>query len=166
MDRGLRLHLLFSKLLEFREGFPTSSGFWNQDPGFPVCNFPEMPRSTHTGTAPCHISGVLTFFGPVCFSVQLSLLAWSCSTLWGPMDCGMPGLPVHHQLPELVQTHACQVSDAIQPSYPLLPPSHAFNLSQHQGLFQWVSSLHHVAKILECQLQHQSFQWIFTPDFL
>ena len=74
----------------------------------------------------------------------------------------MPGLPVHHQLLELTQTHVYWVGDAIQPSHPLSSPSPpTFNLSQHQGLFQWVSSLHEVAKVLEFQLQHQSFQWIF-----
>ena len=83
------------------------------------------------------------------------------------MDWSMPGLPVHHQLPELAQTHAHRVGDAIQPSHPLSSPSPpAFNLSQHQGLFQWVSSLYQVAKVLELQLQHQSFQWIFRTDFL
>ena len=79
-----------------------------------------------------------------------------------PMDCNRPGFPVHQQLPELTQTHVHWVSDAIQPSHPLLSPSlPAFNLSQHQGLFQWVSSSHQVAKVWEFQLQHQSFQWIF-----
>ena len=79
----------------------------------------------------------------------------------------MPGFPVHHQLPELAQIHVHQVGDAIQPSHPLSSPSPpAFNLSQHQGLFQWVSSSHQVAKMLELQLQHQSFQWIFRVDFL
>ena len=88
-------------------------------------------------------------------------------TLCNPMDCSMPGFPVHHQLLELAQTHAHQVDDAIQPSHPLSSPSSpAFSLSQHQGLFQWVSSLHQVAKVLEFQLQHQSFQWIFRIDFL
>ena len=82
-------------------------------------------------------------------------------------DCSMPGFPVHHQLPELAQTHVHWVSDAIQPSHPLLSPSPpAFNLSQHQGLFQWVSSSHQVAKLLELQLWHQSFQCIFRTDFL
>ena len=72
----------------------------------------------------------------------------------------MPGLPVHHQLPESTQTHVHWVSDAIQPSHPLSSPSPpALNLSQNQGLFKWVSSLHQVAKVLEFQLQHQSFQW-------
>ena len=84
-----------------------------------------------------------------------------------PMDCSMPGFPVHHQHLELAQTHVHQVSDAIQPSHPLSSPSlPAFNLSHHQGLFQWVSSSNQVAKVLEFQLQHQSFQWIFRTDFL
>ena len=65
-----------------------------------------------------------------------------CLTLCSPMDCSTSGFPVHHQLPELAQTHVHQVGDAIQPSCPLSSPSPAFNLSQHQGLFQWVSSLH------------------------
>ena len=75
------------------------------------------------------------------------------------MDCSTLGFPVHHQLLELCQTHIHPVGDAIQPSHPLLSPSlPAFNLSQHQGLFQRVSSLHQVAKVLELQLQYQSFQ--------
>ena len=69
----------------------------------------------------------------------------------------MPDFPVHQQLPELAQIHVHQVGDAIQPSHPLSAPP-VFNLSQHQGLFQWVSSLHQVAKVLKFQLQHQSFQ--------
>ena len=83
------------------------------------------------------------------------------------MDYSMSAFPVHHHLPKLAQTHVHQVGDAIQPSHPLssafLP---AFNLSQHQGLFQWVSSSHQVAKVLEFQLHHQSFQKIFRMDFL
>ena len=95
----------------------------------------------------------------------LSSVAQSCLTLCNPMDCSTPGLPVHRQLLELAQTHVHRVSDAIQPSHLLLSPSPpAFNLSQHQGFFQWVSSSHQVAKALE--LQHQSFQWIFRVDFL
>ena len=99
--------------------------------------------------------------------VQFSLVTQSCPTLWDPMDCSMPGLPVHHQFLEFTQTHVHWVGDAIQPSHPLSSPSPpAFNISQNQSLFQWVSSLHQVAKILEFQLQHQSFQWIFRTDFL
>ena len=83
------------------------------------------------------------------------------------MDCSTPGFPVHHQPPELAQTHVHRFGDAIQPSHPLSSPSPpAFNLSQHQGLFKWVSSSHQVAKVLELQLQHQSFQCIFRTDFL
>ena len=91
----------------------------------------------------------------------------SCVWLCDPMDCSMPGSPVFHHLPEFAQTHVHWVGDAIQPSHTLLPPSPpAFNLSQHQRLFQWVGSLHQEAKVLELQLQHQSFQWIFRVDFL
>ena len=90
-----------------------------------------------------------------------------CPTLCDPMDHSMPGFPVHHQLLKLAQTHVYEVGDAIQPSHPLSSPSPpALNPSQHQGLFQWVSSSHQVAKVLEFQLQHQSFQWIFRTDFL
>ena len=99
-------------------------------------------------------------------SVQFSSVTQSCPTLCDPMDCSTPGLPVHHQLLELTQTHVHWVSDAIQPSYSLSsssPP--AFSLSQHPGLFQWVGSSLQVAKVLEFQLQHQSFQWIFRTDF-
>ena len=100
-------------------------------------------------------------------SVQFSSVAQSCPTLCDPMNHSTPGLPVHHQLPESNQTHVHQVGDAIQPSHPLSSPSPlALNLSQHQGVFQWVSSLHQVAKVLEFQLQHQSFQWIPRTDLL
>ena len=100
-------------------------------------------------------------------SVQFSSVAQSCLNLCNPMDCGTPGFPVHHQLPELTQTHVHRVSDVFQPSHRLSSPSPpALNLSQHQGLFKWVSSLHQVAVVLEFQLQYHSFQWIFKTDFL
>ena len=100
-------------------------------------------------------------------SFQLSSVAQSCPTLCDPMDHSMPGFPVHHQLPEFTQIHAHWVSDAIQPSHPLSSPSPpTFNLSQYQSLFKWVSSLHQVAKVLEVQLQHQSFQWTLRTDLL
>ena len=83
-----------------------------------------------------------------------------CLILCYLMDCSMPGFPAHHQLLELAQTHVHWVSDAIQTSHPMSSPSPAFSLSQHQGLFQWVSSSQQVAKVLEFQLQHQSFQWL------
>ena len=85
--------------------------------------------------------------------ISVSSVAQLCLTLCDPM----PGLPVYHQLPESTQTHVHWIRDAIQPSHPLLPSSPALNLSQHQGLFEWVSSSHQVAKVLELQLQHQSF---------
>ena len=91
----------------------------------------------------------------------------SCPTFCNPMDRSMPGFPILHYLLEFAQTPVHRVSDAIQPSHPLSSPSPpALNLSQHQGLFQWVSSSHQVAKIVELRLQHQSFQWIFRTDFL
>ena len=99
--------------------------------------------------------------------VQFSSVAQLCPALCDPMDCSTPGLPVHHQLLEFTQTYVHWVSDAIQPSHPLLSPSPpALNLFQHQGLFKWVSSSHQVAKGLKFQLQHQSFQWIFRTDIL
>ena len=96
---------------------------------------------------------------------QFSSVVQSCPTLCDPMNHSTPGLPVHHQFPESTQTHVHRVSDAIQPSHPLSSPSPpALNPSQHQGLFKWVSSSHQVAKVLEFQLQHQSFQW--TPRLI
>jgi len=101
------------------------------------------------------------------YMYQFSSVSQSCPTLCDPMNHSTPGLPVHHQLLESTQTHVHRVGDAIQPSHPLSSPSPpAFNLSQHQGLFQWVSSLHQVAKVLEFQLQHQSFQWTPRTDLL
>ena len=91
-----------------------------------------------------------------------SSVAQLCPTPWDLMDCITPGLAVHHQLLEFTQTHVHWVGDAIQPSHPLSSPSPTFNLSQHQGLFQWASSSHQVAQVLELQLQHQFFQWIFS----
>ena len=95
--------------------------------------------------------------------VKFSSVVQSCLTLCEPMNCRMPGLPVHHQLPEFTQTHVHWVGDSIQPSHPLSSPSPpALNLSQHWGLFKWVSSSLQVAKVLEFQLQHQSFQTLWT----
>ena len=98
-------------------------------------------------------------------SVQFSSVIQSCPTLCNPMNCSMPGLSVHHQLPESTQTHVHWGGDAIQPCHPLSSPSPpALNLSQHQGIFKWVSFCHQVAKVLEFQLQHQSFQWTPRTD--
>ena len=100
-------------------------------------------------------------------SLQFSSVTKLCRTLCDPVNHSTPGLPVHHQLPESTQTYVHWVGDAIQPSHPLLSPSPpALNLSQHQDLFKWVSSWHQVAKVLEFQLYHQSFQWTPRTDFL
>ena len=110
---------------------------------------------------------VLRCWVKLTLSVQFSSVTQSCPTLCDPMHHSTPGLPVNHQLPEFTQTYVHQASDPIQPSHPLSSPSPpAFNLSQHQGLFKWVSSLHQVAKGLEFQLQHQSFQWTPRTDLL
>ena len=91
----------------------------------------------------------------------------SCPTLCDSMNCSIPGFAVLHYLSEFAQNHVCWIGDAIQPSHPfLLPSPPALNLSQHQGLFHWFSSSHRVAKVLELQLQHPSFQSIFRVDFL
>ena len=85
--------------------------------------------------------------------IPFSSVAQLCPTLCNPMNRSTPGLPVHHQLPEFTQTHVHRIGDAIQPSHPLSSPSPpALNPSQHQSLFQWVNSLHEVAKVLEFQL--------------
>ena len=113
---------------------------------------------------------VLTFQISVCWhpiSQSVSSVAQSCPNLCDPMNCRIPGLPVHHQLPEFTQTHVHQVSDAIQPSHPQSSPfPPALNSSKHQSLFQWINSSHEVAKVLEFQLQHQSFQWTPRTDLL
>ena len=126
-----------------------------------------LPSFQEESCSSCYLP--LSFF---CFFVDpgfLLLLLFSHSVVSDSLDtdCSTPGFPGHHhQLLELTRTHVHRVGDAIQPSYPLLSPSPpAFSLSQHQGLFQWVSSSHQVAEVLEFQLQHQSFQWIFWTDF-
>ena len=94
-------------------------------------------------------------------------VAKSCLTLCDPMDCSTSGSSILHYVTELAQTHVPWVGDLIQSSHPLLSPSpFVLSLSQHRDLFQWVSSSHQVAKVLEIQLQHQSFQWIFRTGFL
>ena len=99
-------------------------------------------------------------------SVQFSSVAQSCPTLCDPINRSTPGLPVHHQPTEFTHTHSHWVSEAIQPFHPLSSPSPPSpNPSQHQGLSQWVNSSHEVAKVLEFQLQRQSFQWMLRTDF-
>ena len=113
---------------------------------------------------------LLLFFFSFAYSkgeIQFSSVSQSCPTLCDPMNRSTPGLPVHHKLPEFTQTHVHWVGDAIHPSHPLSSPSPpAPHPSQHPGLFQWVNSLHQVAKVLEFQLQHQSFQWTPRTDLL
>ena len=99
--------------------------------------------------------------------VQFSSVAQSCPSLCDPMNHSMPGLPVHHQLPEFTQTRVHRVADAIQPSHPLSSPSlPAPNPSQHQGLFQRVNTSDEVAKVLEFKLQHHYFQRTPRTDLL
>ena len=94
------------------------------------------------------------------------LVAQLCLTLCDPMDCSTPGLPVPHHLPKFAHVHVHCIGDAIQSSHPLTPSSpFVLNLPQHQGLFQWISCSHQRTKILELQLQHQSFAWVFRIDF-
>ena len=104
------------------------------------------------------------------FYINIYIIMYTCSCCsvakLSDINCSTQGLPVLLCLLEFAQTHVHWVSDAIQPSHPLSPTSFALSLFPHQGLFQWVNSLHQVFKVLELQLRHQSFQWIFRTDFL
>ena len=139
-----------------------------------VCNDQFRPLAPHPRPSSQSISGYFFMGGNTDNSelrispvVQLSSITQLFLTLGNLMDCSMPGLPVQHQLLGFTQTHVHHVGDAIQSSHPLSSPfPPAFNLSQHQGLFKWVSSSHHVAKVLEFQFQHQSFWYIFRTDYL
>ena len=131
----------------------------------PLCLFLGVVRSTRGCLQEIHVLVTQTdktymiLSSPSVSSVQFSSVAQLCPTLCNPMNRSTPGLPVRHQLLEFTQTHVHQVGDATQPSHPLLSPSPpAPNPSQHQSLFQRVNSLHEVAKVLEFQPQHQSFQ--------
>ena len=151
----------------------TSSLFQHLDTFNLQCSYPPFPQPfcllvilTLKGLVVLMNALHSSFVSLIC-TLQFSSVAQLCLTLRDPMNRSTPGLPVHHQLPEFTQTHVHWVGDAIQPSHPLSSPSPpAHKLSQHQGLFKWVSSLHQVAKGLEFQLQHQSFQWIFRTYFL
>ena len=113
------------------------------------------------------VSVCLTYWGASMLDVFNSVQSLSHVRLCVPMDCSTPDFPVHQQLPEPTQTHVHHIGDAIQSSHSLSSPSPpAFNLSQHQDLFQWVSYLHQMAKVLVFPLQHHSFQWIFRTHFL
>ena len=149
---GSSVHgILQARILEWI-AIPSSRGSSQSriEPGFPAMKTDSLPSEP-----------------PGNEIVQFSSVAQSCPTLCDPVNCSTPGLPLHHQLPESTQTLVHWVSDAIQPSHPLSsssPP--ALSLSQDSGLFQWVNSSHQVAKVLELQLQHQSFQWIPRTDLL
>ena len=124
-------------------------------------------------TSRCFMSLFLLLLGMESFAIisfichQFSSVAQLCPTLCDPMNRSTLGLPVHHQLPEFTQTHVHRVGDAIWPSHPLLSPSPpAPNPSQHHSLFQRVNSSHEGAKVLEFQLQHQSFQRTPRADLL
>ena len=123
---------------------------------------PRAGQSKHRHQGILKFVSVLAYhWGVWGHSVQFSSVAQSCPTLCDPMNRITPGLPVHHQLPEFTQTHALSLWCHPAISSSVVPFSSSPNPSQHQGLFQWVNSSHDVAKVLEFQLQHQSFQW--TP---
>ena len=127
----------------------------------------EMLCATENDALLCKTLLHLCYWHPCGRSVQFISVIQLCPTLCNPMNCSTPGLPVHHQLLESTQTHVHWVADAIWPSPPLSSPSlPALNLSQHQGLFKWVSSLHQAAKVLDFQLQHQSYEWTPRTDLL
>ena len=148
MERLTQTHWVNARLTE-------KTGYWF--PTESVILFPWML------TVSSVLRPLISHFG----SIQFSSVSQSYPTLWDPMNHSTPGLPVYHQLPEFTQTHVHWVRDAIQPSHPLLSPSFpVLNLSQHQSLFKWISSLHQVVKVLELQLHHQSFQWLPMADLL
>ena len=135
-------------------------------------SFPPSGDLPTQGSNPCLLhwqvdSVLLSHMGSPIY-IFSSVQSLNCVRLFcNPMDCSLPGFPVYQQLPEPAQPHIHWVGDAIQPSHPLSSPCPlAFNLSQLQDIFQWVSSSHQGAKLLEFQLQHHSFQWIFWTDFL
>ena len=125
----------------------------------------SLGQRSLAGYSPQRSQGVGHNWGAKC-THTFSSVTQSCLILCDPVDCSTPGLPVHHQLLEFTQTPVHHVGDAIQPSHPLSSLSPTFSLSQHQGLYQWDSSSHQVARVLEFQLQHQSFHWIFRTNFL
>ena len=159
---GSRLTLL--KLSECRKLLINRTDLLNKDVYYTLTPFSPilfagrfLDQTYKTGINTLNTTAILQFS-----SVQ----SLSSVRLCDPMDCSTPGFPVHHRLLQLAETHVHPVIDPIQTSHPLSSPSPAFYLSQHPGLFQWVSSSNQVAKLLKLQLQHQSFQQIFRIDFL
>ena len=161
---GSSVHGIFqARILEWTAISSSRGSSWHRDGTFISCAGRQILYLCVTGEAPNIINCIKQYIS----SVQFSSVAQSCPTLCNPMNCSTPGLPVHHQLPEFTQTHIHWVSDAIQLYHPLSSPSSpALNLFQHQGLFKWVSSPYQVAKVLEFQLQHQSYQWTPRTDLL
>ena len=175
--KGLCLHTqscpTFCNPMDYSPQVPLSVGFLRQEYWSGLLFPPpgDLPDPEIKPTSLALAGGCFTTEPPVKSilkdSVQYQFShSVTSDSLW-PHGCSLPGFPVHYQLPGLAQTHVHWFGDAIQPSYPLSSPSSsAYNLSQHQDIFQWVSSWHQVAKVLELQLQHPSFQWIFWTDFL
>ena len=135
------IYIILAQILQFTLGFILGD-----------VHFLSLDKCLITCTYYCHIIQnrftalmILCASHSHCPSPEFSSVAQSCLTLWDPVDCSLPGFPVHHQLSEFAQTHVHWVGDTIQSSHPLSSPSPAFSLSQHQGLFQWVTS-HQVAK--------------------
>ena len=148
--------ILQARIVEW-VAMPSSRG--SSDPGI------EPPSLMSPALAGRVLNTSTTWEAPVCHCC--CSVAQLCPTLCNPRDCSMPGFPVPRCLLEFTQI-LCPLSQWCHPTIHLLPSPFppALNLSQHQGLFQWVGSLHQVAEVLEFQLQHQSFQWIFRADFL
>jgi len=157
--------LLFSVLPSIKV-FPSESAFHIRWPKYGSLSI--SPSNEYSGLISFRIDWFYLLVIPGTLkSLRCCSVAKSYVTLCDPISCSSPGFLVLHYLLELAQTHVYQVGDAIQPSHPLLSPSiPTFNLSQHQGLFQWVSSSHQVAKVLEFQLHRQSSQWVFRTDLL
>ena len=159
-------HLSYSQPCNFLHHFCVCSLCFFQQSALITCSL-VWPRFTLYAVLRCsgHVLLAMVSQNSNLYWIQFSRFVMSDS--WRPMNCSTLGLSVHYQLLDFTKTHVHWVGDAIQPSHLLSsPPPPTFNLSQHQGLFQWVSSSHQVAKVLEFQLQHQSFQWIFRIDFL
>jgi len=163
--RGDQLHLSYSR---------NSSAYWL---GERKCPFFQLTCTTRIMLEDNHSKRdyLLNLWVPLFLNADTGVLLLeeqphlkSVSSVMNcdPTNCSMPGLPVHHQLPEFTHTHVHPVGDAIQPSHPLSSPSSAPNPSQHQSLFQWVNSSHEEAKVLEFQLQHQYFQRTPRTDLL
>ena len=159
--------LLPLKALYKYSSLPLPGGSWQHWCSFPCsCVTPTSVPYLHALWSCVFVPFPLLQWTPV-IEFQFTSVAQSCLTLCDPMNHSTPGLPVHHQLLEFTQTHVHRVGDAIQPSHPLSTASPlAFNLSQYQGLFKWISFSYQVPKVLEFQLQQQSFQWTPRTDLL